>query len=109
MPLSLLCDEHIPFEVVNGLANQGLDVVTVQDLNLRATVDPDIMSVVRQEGLVIYTNDTDFLRLSNSGVPHPGILYHHPQKFSPNTAINIVGTACQVLDMEEMPNRVQFL
>ena len=34
MPLALLCDEHIPYPVIEGLRRRGVDVTTVQQLGL---------------------------------------------------------------------------
>ena len=34
MALSLLCDEHIPYPVIEGLRRRGLDVVSVQEIGL---------------------------------------------------------------------------
>ena len=109
MPLSLLCDEHVRFDVINGLRLQGIDVVSVQDLGLRGRPDPEVLSAAQQVGRIVYTSDTDFVRLSDSGVPHLGILFQPMRKYSPSGAINVVSLACQVLSPEEMANRVEFL
>ena len=109
MPLSLLCDEHVRFDVINGLRVQGIDIVSVQDLGLRGRPDPEVLSAAQQSGRIVYTSDTDFVRLSNSGVPHSGVFFHHIRKYSPSAAINVVYLACQVLSPGEMRNRVEFL
>ena len=109
MPLSLLCDEHVRFDVINGLRVQGIDIVSVQELDLRGKPDPEILFAAQQVGRIVYTSDTDFVRLSNSGVPHLGVFFHHIRKYSPSAAINVVSLACQVLSQDEMANRVEFL
>ena len=109
MPLAILCDEHIPYEVIEGLNRQGIDAVSAQRLGLAATDDELIVAEARQLGRVIYTGDDDYLRLNGLSVHHPGIFYHHPLKYSIGQAIDAVATASQILSAEEMLNRVEFL
>ena len=109
MPLSLLCDEHIPYEVIEGLERQGVDAVSVQQIGLDATDDSLIMVVAKQRSHVIYTYDDDSLRLSSSGIQHSGIFYHHPLKYSIGEAVRTVALACHALSAEEMVDRVEFL
>ena len=90
MPLSLLCDEHIRFDVIDGLRIQGINAVSVQDLGLRGRPDPEILDVAGQLGRIVYTSDTDFVRLSDSGIAHLGVFYHRSRKYPPSGAINVV-------------------
>ena len=39
MALALLCDEHIPYPVIQGLGRRGVDVTTVQQLGMRGALD----------------------------------------------------------------------
>ena len=82
MPLSLLCDEHIPYPVIEGLRRRGIDVTVVH---------------------------TDFLRLHAAGVRHVGIFYHHPDAYGYGEAIRRVGFACEVYSVAEMNGRVEFI
>lgn len=109
MPLSLLCDEQIPYQVIEGLRRREIDVVSIQQMDLRSTPDTVILDVAQQQGRVIYCRDTDFLRLHAAGTPHAGILYHHPVTYSIGAAIRTVAMACEVLSMDEMRNHVEFL
>jgi uncharacterized protein with PIN domain len=109
MPLALLCDEHIPYQIVEGLRRRGVDVVTVQEADLRAAEDDVLLEVAHQQGRVLYTNDTDFLRLHAVGIPHAGIFYHHSLTHSLGEAIRVVALACEVLSANETRNRLEFL
>ena len=109
MSLPLLCDEHIPYAVIEGLQRQGIDAVSVQQMGLAATDDALIMAAARQQGRVIYTGDDDYLNLNSSGVQHLGILYHHPRKYSIGEAIDAIALAYHALAMDEMRNRVEYL
>jgi predicted nuclease of predicted toxin-antitoxin system len=109
MSLSLLCDEHIPYQVVKGLRRRGIDAITAQQIHLRSALDEVVLDSARQQGRVVYTNDADFLRLHSTGIQHSGILYHHILDYSIGEAIRVVALACEVLSIDEMRNRVEFL
>ncbi len=83
--------------------------MSIRQAGLRTAGDPVILIAARQLERVIYTYDDDFLRLNSEGIPHLGILYHHPHKYSIGQAVNAVALACQVLAMEEMRNEVEYL
>ena len=109
MPLALLCDEHIPYPVIEGLRRRGVEVNTVQELGMRGASDREILQTARQQERVIYTNDTDFLRHHATGVDHSGIIYHHTLDYSVGEAIRRVSRTCAALTSETMVGRVEFL
>ena len=109
MPLALLCDEHIPYPVIEGLRRRGIDVTTVQQLDMRGALDQVILQTALEQGRVVYTNDVDFLRHHAMGIGHSGIIYHHALDYSLGEAIRRVSIACEILSTEEMMDRVVFL
>ena len=109
MALSLLCDEHIPYPIVEGLRRRGLNVATVQEIGLSSAEDKTIMDRGRKEGRIIYTRDADVLRLHRRGYKHVGIVYHRPLAYSIGEAIRKVTLVCEVLSAKEMEGRVRFL
>lgn len=109
MALSLLCDEHIPYPVVEGLRRHGLDVTVVQQVGLGSSKDEFILETARQQRRLVYTRDADFLRCHAGGVKHGGIFYHHPLAYSIGEAIRRVVLACEVYSLEEMEDRIEFL
>ena len=109
MPLALLCDEHIPFPVIDGLIRRGIDVTTVQQLGMRSALDQLILEAARQQGRVVYTNDADFLRHHAVGINHSGIIYHHTLEHSVGEAIRRFSLVCELLSPQEMMGRVQFV
>ena len=109
MPLALLCDEHVPFPVIQGLRRRGIDVAIVQEAGLRSASDVAILEAARTQRRVIYTSDADFLRLHARGVSHSGILYHRQGAYGYGEAIRRVGLACEVLSAAEVAARVKFL
>ena len=109
MPLALLCDEHIPFPVTDGLSRRGIDRVTVQQLGMRSALDTLILEAAAQQKRVVYTNDADFLRHHAFGLDHSGIIYHHILDYSVGEAIRRVSLICEMFSSEEMIGRVQFV
>ena len=109
MPLALLCDEHIPFPIIDGLRRRGIDVTTVQESGMRGALDRLILEAAHMQGRVVYTNDSDFLRHHAIGSDHSGIIYHHILDYSLGEAIRRVSLICELLSPEEMLGRVQFV
>ena len=58
---------------------------------------------------VIFTQDADFLRLNVSGIEHPGIAYCHPESRSLGDIIRMLVLVWEVMDPDEMRNRVEYL
>ena len=109
MPLSLLCDEHIPYAVIEGLRRRRIDVMVVQQTSMRSAKDIPILEAALQQQRIIYTRDADFIRHHARGVPHAGIFYHHPLAYSIGEAIRRVALACEIYSLDEMENRLEFL
>ena len=107
--LSLLCDEHIPYPVIEGLRRRGIDVRAVQEVGLQSAKDETIIEIAREKGWIIYTRDADFLRHSSAGMQHAGIFYHHPLAYPIGDCVRRLILACRILSAEEMCNSIRFL
>lgn len=101
-------DEHVPRAVTEGLRRRGVDVVTVQELGLQTAGDNQHLERAAQEGRVVFTQDTDFLRLHAAGVPHRGIVYAPQQTPVPHILRSLM-LIHDVLTPEEMVRHVEFL
>ena len=106
MALSLLCDEQIPYPVVEGLRRRGIEVRSVQEVGLQSSEDEVIVEAAYREGWVIYTRDADFLRHHSAGIRHAGIFYHHSLAYSIGESIRRLAMACKTLSAEEMYSSV---
>jgi len=101
-------DEHVPLAVASGLRRRGVDVLTVQDAGMLGAEDDAHIELVTKQGRVIFTQDADFLRLHASGVEHAGIVYM-PQRTSVGYILRGFMLIYEVLEPEELKNRVEFL
>jgi uncharacterized protein with PIN domain len=101
-------DEHVAKSVTEGLRRRGVDVVTVQELGLQAAEDQQHLQRATQEGRVMVTQDTDFLRLHAAGVSHGGIVYA-PQQTPVPHMLRALMLVHDVLTAEDMIQHVEFL
>ena len=101
-------DEHVAKAVTEGLRRRGVDVVTVQELGLQAAEDQQHLQRATQEGRVVVTQDTDFLRLHAAGISHRGIVYAPQQTPVPQMLSGLM-LIHDVLTSEDMIRHVEFL
>ena len=106
--IRLYTDEHVAKAVVRGLRQRGMDVLTVLEAGMVGALDEEHMRRARNEGLAIFTQDNDFLRLHAAGTDHAGIIYA-PQHSSVQDIIRGLMLIYQVLDAEEMRGQIEFL
>ena len=101
-------DEHVSKTVVNGLRLRGIDVLRTQEADMLGASDEKHLGFATREARVIFTQDVDFLRLHAKGINHSGIVYTH-QKTAVAAIIRGLILIYQVLEADEMKNRVEFL
>ncbi len=101
-------DEHVPKAVTEGLRRRGVDVVTVQDEGKASAPDREHIERATQEGRIIFTQDTDFLRLHDEGVPHAGMVYAS-QQTPVGRIVRGLMLIHDVLTPQEMEEHVEFL
>ena|ERR1700722_5765949 len=108
MAIRFHLDEHVDSAIAAGLRRRGVDVTTTLERGLRSADDPSHIAFAKSEGRVIYTNDPDFLRLSNSGVEHCGIVFCHVGSRGIGQVIEHLALIHACMTEEEMLNRVEF-
>ena len=102
-------DEHVPTAVTVGLRLlREVAVLTAQETGLLAASDEDHLALAADEGRVLFTQDTDFLRLHAEGISHAGIAYVR-QQTSIGYIVRGLMLIYQVLDPEDMQQHVEFL
>ena len=68
-------DEHCDYAIARGLRRRGVDVTTAHEAGLLGAKDEDHLAFATSESRLIFTKDTDFLRLHAAGFEHPGIVF----------------------------------
>jgi hypothetical protein len=102
-------DEHVHTAVAEGLRRRGMDVTTTTDADLLGTDDLDHVAFALARGRVIFSHDEDYLRLHDQGVQHAGIAYCHQESRSIGEIIRGLELIWEVLEPEEMRNRVEYI
>ncbi len=102
-------DEHVDPVIADGLRRRGVDVTTTSDVGLIGATDPTQLDYIRAEQRLIFTQDADFLRLHAAGEAHSGIAYCHQQSRSIGEIIHGLILIWELLDPEDMRDRVEFL
>lgn len=104
----LYFDENMRGEVLAQLRRRGIDIVTVQELDLRGASDLSHLIRAREMQRVICTNDQDFLRLASSGVPHAGLVFGSPHTTIGDWVKSLV-LLCEIMTAEDMQNHIEYL
>lgn len=82
--------------------------MTVAEAGLRGASDLEHLGWARREGYVIFTQDSDFLRLHAEGVSHAGIVFA-AQGASIGDIIRGLLLVREVLGPDDVERHVEFL
>jgi predicted nuclease of predicted toxin-antitoxin system len=100
-------DENCDPRIAAGLRLHGIDVTTTPEAGLLNASDDDHLAYALAQNRVIVTQDTDFLRIAAAGREHPGIVFYPAQRHSVGQVIDGLRLIWEVLEPEEMRNRVE--
>jgi len=102
-------DEHISFGVTSGLRRRGVDVSRAVEVGLVGVPDEEQLSFATQAGRVLVSQDADFLRLHEAGVPHAGIAYCQQGLLTVSEMLRRLVLVYDLVTAEEMQGRVEYL
>ena len=100
-------DENVDNQVAKGLRTRKIDVLTTAEADHIGWKDEQHLAFALEERRVIVTQDRDFLRLDTQGLPHAGIVYYKPQTRMLKQILRGLILICEVLEPEDMENRVE--
>jgi predicted nuclease of predicted toxin-antitoxin system len=106
--IRFLLDEHVPHAIARGLRLRNVELRTATEANLLSAPDEEIATYALAEGLVVFTQDDDFLKLSAADVPHAGIVYSKQGSRSIGEIIRFLKLMSECLDETEIRGRVEF-
>ena len=79
--IGIYTNESVPVAIAEGLKRRGIDARSCRDVENYGLTDEQQMGYACSNGLVIFTHDDDFLKLSAKylaeGREHPGMIYSH--------------------------------
>ena len=105
-------DENISQAIANGLRRRGIDVTTTPEESLIGKLDEAQLAFAVSQKRVIFTQDTDFLRLQQQGVSHYGIAYCQQRSKSIGEIMQslvLIWHVLEVLEVHEMMDHLEYL
>lgn len=106
--MRFLLDVHVHGAITQGLRLRGVEVMTCQEAGLARAKDIEIVQYAFRENWVIFSQDSDFLRICSTTFPHRGLVYTHKQN-PINRIIQGLLLINEVLNDAEMENHIEFI
>ena len=102
-------DENVSNAVGEGLRRRGVDVTTTPELSLIGVSDLAKLEFALSQKRVIFTQDTDFLRMHQTGTNYAGIVFCSQGSKSIGEIIKGLILIWELLEPNDMLSRVEFL
>jgi predicted nuclease of predicted toxin-antitoxin system len=102
-------DEHVDPAIADGLRRRGIDVTTTSGVGMIGASDGEHVEYARREERVLVTFDDDFLSAAARNPGHCGIAYKHQGNRSIGHMIRSLELIWEMLEIEEMVGRVEYL
>jgi len=113
MAVRIYTDESVPIAVAAGLRRRGVDSFSALDSGNLGFTDEAQLEFAQREGAVLFTHDTDFLRLAqewaNKQRSYPGIIYAHPDRVSVGECVRRLKEIADMTDPDDFVNHIEFL
>jgi predicted nuclease of predicted toxin-antitoxin system len=109
MALRFHLDENVSAAVAEGLRRRGIDVMTAGEGRLLGASDLAHLEHCRAAGRILFTQDSDFLILASSGIPHRGIVFSANGTRSIRQMIETLILIDACLYAEDMNNHIEYI
>jgi hypothetical protein len=107
--ISFYLDENVPPEIAEQLRRDGIDVVTVGELEVLGDSDDNHLERAKQLGRVLCTHDQDYLRMNTAGTEHAGIAFAKQYEASIGGWVKALKILYTTATAEEMIGQVRYL
>ncbi len=102
-------DEHVDPAIAEGLRRRSIDVTTTLEAGLAGAPDHQQLAFAQTQGRVIVTFDADFLVVASHGGLHNRIAYRFQGNENIGRMIRSLELIWEVLEVEEIAGRVEYL
>ena len=102
-------DENVRNAIAEGLRRRAIDVTTTSEQSLNGVSDEVQLKFALSQNRVIFTQDTDFLRMNQTGITHCGIVYCSQGKKSIGEIIQGLILIWELLEPSDMFGKFEFL
>ena len=102
-------DENVRNAIANGLTRRGINVTTTPKQSLIAVSDEVQLEFAKSQNRVIFTQDTDFLRINQTNSDHCGIVYSYQGNKSIGKIIKGLILIWELLEPSDLLGKVEFI
>ncbi len=102
-------DENVSNAIAESLRRRGVDVTTTPSAGLMGCSDEEQIAFALEQNRVIFTQDTDFLRLNQDGLTHNGIVYCQQNSRLIGEIVRSLILIWEYLKPEYLRGRVEFI
>jgi predicted nuclease of predicted toxin-antitoxin system len=106
-------DVHVPYAISFGLRLRKVDVVTSQEDGTTELEDSDLLDRAAALGRVLFTQDTDFLRIARerqrNEIEFAGIIFANQSDVTVSGCVRDLELIAKVYSPEELADRVEYL
>ncbi|MCT7973717.1 DUF5615 family PIN-like protein [Laspinema olomoucense] len=102
-------DENVSYAIANGLRRRGIKVTTTPEAGLIGASDEEQLAFVVLQKRVMFTQDTDFLRIAGMGIEHNGIVYCPQKSRSIGHIVRGLTLIWEYLEPEEITGKIEFI
>lgn len=102
-------DENVSHAIAEGLRRRGIDVTTTPEAGMIGVSDEEQIAFAIEQERVMFTQDTDFLRMARVGISHNGIIYCQQKSRSIGEILRSITLIWEYLEPEEMKDQVEFI
>jgi hypothetical protein len=111
--LRLYVDVHVKAAITAGLRRRAIDVVTAQEDGGAYLEEVALLDRATALQRVLFSQDDDLLAIARerqaTGVFFAELIYGHQHAATVGKYVLDLEVVCQVLDPEEMANRIEYL
>ncbi len=113
MSLAFYMDEHVPKPITLALRIRGVDILTAQEDNRRATEDTVLLDRATELKRVMFSFDADMLRHTTSrlkkGIKFSGLVFAHPARISVGTCIRDIEMIAKAGEPKDLADQILYL
>lgn len=111
--IRIYTNESVDVAIAEGLKRRGVDASSARDTGNLGLSDEEQLMFAGKEKAVVFTHDTDFLRIATKwmeeGRTHYGIIYCHQKSYPIGESLRKLRVLTSVLTAEDMINHIEFL
>ena len=111
--LRIYSDENVNPAIAEGLKKRGMDAWSATDAGTLGFSDEEQLAYATGQRAVLFTHDVDLISIARDwpeqGRHHSGVIYVHQDSLSIGECIRRLKDYADILEAENMKDRVEFL